>query len=150
MNENTTTGPSPFEERIECALDTRFAQLARGWTEIAAPEILRKAVLNLVVAEAFPARSRARAFLDKLALDRGLLAGILAEPGRLLPGYLAPLKISAADFTAELERLSQEIAGGRGRELTDEEAAGVVAAGTAPFLDSNEIRQLMDCVRCSG
>ncbi len=130
MNEELTTERSPLDDKIECALNTRFTQLASGWTEVTAPKILTKAILNLVLEEACPARSRARTFLDQLAKDRDLLARILAEPGRLLPDLLAKLKIPADDFVAELERMKAATAAAENRELTDEEASGVVAAGT--------------------
>ena len=144
MNEELTTERSPLDDKIECALNTRFTQLASGWTEVTAPAILAKAILNLVVDEAFPARSRARTFLEQLAKDRDLLARILAEPGRLLPDLLAKLKIPADEFVAELERMKAATAKSDSRELTDEEASGVVAAGT-PGICLHEINQLITC-----
>ncbi len=142
MNEELSTERSPLDDKIDCALNTRFAQLARGWTEVTAPQILAKAILNLVVEEACPARSRARAFLDQLAKDRDLLSRILAEPGRLLPDLLAKLKIPADEFLAELERMKAATAKSDNRELTDEEASGVVAAGT-PAICIHDIDQLI-------
>lgn len=144
MNEELSTERSPLDDKIDCALNTRFAQLASGWTKITAPAILTRAILNLVMEEACPARSRARAFLDQLAKDRELLARILAEPGRLLPDLLARLKIPAGDFVAELERMKAQAAPSGNRELTDEEASGVVAAGSGG-IGFWEIEQLIQC-----
>ena len=146
MNEELTTERSPLDDKIDCALETRFTQLARDWTAVTAPTILAKAILNLVVEEAHPARSRARTFLDQLAKDRDLLARVLAAPGRLLPDLLAKLQIPADDFLTELERMKAATAAAENRELTDAEVSGVVAAGTGG-LGLNALNQLTHCLQ---
>ena len=132
----------PVDEAIERFMDARFALLARSWAARRAPEGLRGRVQAAIGEMARPARSRARAFLDQLARERDLLAEILADPGRLLPVCLERLGIAAADFAAELERLKAESAAAGSRELSDDEAAGVVAAGQGGGLTVTVINQL--------
>ena len=124
-----------IEQRIEQALERRLGQLASGWTAVAAPAVLGSHILSTVRADFSPARSRARSFLEQLASNRDLLADILAKPAELLPACLKRLNISVDEFVAELERMKAAGAAAANRELTDEEAAGVVAAGSAslPF-----------------
>ena len=62
--------------------------------------------------------------------------------GNLLPDLLAKLKIPADEFLAELERMKAATAKSDNRELTDEEASGVVAAGT-PGICIHDIDQLI-------
>ncbi|NLG34336.1 MAG: hypothetical protein GX548_03180 [Lentisphaerae bacterium] len=134
------------DDQIECLLETRFRQLAGGWKGVSAPTALRALIQSALKSEFAPVRSRAREFLDQLARNRDLLADILADPARLLPVCLNRLKIPVAEFAAELERLRKECAGGESRELSDEEAAGVVAAGPSTGLTGFEIHQLQHAV----